>query len=690
MGFYGNATYYLPNGTAKYIEKNAVTAEAINEKAVTTEKINDGAVSKEKIADQAITELKIYSNAVTKDKIAVSSIQGLGGDRPSLNVDGVSQRPSHIAEKTICGEKHNKGDNIFGDIALGTITGGANGNIASKTIDSSNIVLGSISDECLQEDYMFIEPYSVIDSSADFTEYLTSLAEKNTMICGRIELSQNIADNNGVILDAGKWMILKLSGTKATDTSWLIIKANAIEEFIVERKTDKTWSILQENSLLMHDYITYNIQSLSNWQSFLSSKFYKNKNYIKNINFDIQNNEIQNFQLYIDENTQSNDKKIMEGSYIGFWFDSNTFYLADKKGNLINYINNKFIIINMPQLNLISDGSIPLSKLDKACLNIEELGVITSIKSLSEKLKEIGKVVTPSTICSFTSQNIEQLENDNIYYATLLIQDSLHSYWQISSSLLGDFNNSFNIEAYSSSPELVENLIVKENSIQEKHIENGAIVPNKLDREYQEIYFLKKTEYTLRELAEEIHAQYKLSSEKPICFYSSAPTKIQHIHSYGTEGLYYKIECEGRRRLSSIHTVNQTQWSITSLQWVEEVKYVFTIQDDITSLAVTKPIKLNPLRLGRVVSEDNKISAADNLPDMISLDVFHISTIQESSIEDWNDDPDENSVAPVPGVYLIIGIVDTQTHYLIGVSVNKRYMVAYDNFYNQYTVEITG
>lgn len=626
MGFYGNATYYLPNGTAKYIENNVVTTETINEGAVTTKKI-----------------------------------------------------------------------------ALGTITGGINGNIAPNTIDSSNIVLDSISNDCLSEDYMFIEPYSIISSKTHFTEYLTSLAEKDTIICGHIELSNDITDNNGIILAAGNWMILKLSGTKSTFTRWLMIKASAIEEFIIERKTDNTWSILQENSLLIHDYVAYNIQSLANWRGFLSSKFYKNKNFIKNINFNIQSDERQNFQLYIDETTQLNDGKIIEGSYIGFWFDNDAFYLTDKKGNLINYTNNKFIIVNVPQIDLIPDNSIPLNKLEKACLNIEELGVITSINTLSEKLREIGKVISPSTICSFTSQNIEQLENDNVYYATLLIKDSSHSYWQISSSILGDFNNSFNIEAYSQFPELVENLIIEENSIQAKHIEDGAIAPNKLDRQYEVVDKLQQTNYSsLVPLAKEIVEKFVANGYEPVNFYSNGTVTIGW-----TSGQNASHTITGNIKITYLGT---------SYDYEDELVYLWNvccISKDFenfypSQFTLGTYIQDNQYQGYTTQTDRNNLQQTFNTASAIyqfftnikpNLNFFYESGYQTSSniaflntgtsvTNDWNRGVNASDIIPDEGVYMIYFIREDQTYYLQGLSVKKQYRLQYINSTNYYTIEV--
>jgi hypothetical protein len=66
MGFYGNATYYLPNGTAKYIETDAVTTTAIASNQVygsgkpdTKNHIAPASIGTHDIAEGAITDEKL-------------------------------------------------------------------------------------------------------------------------------------------------------------------------------------------------------------------------------------------------------------------------------------------------------------------------------------------------------------------------------------------------------------------------------------------------------------------------------------------------------------------------------------------------------------------------------------------------------------------------------------------------------
>lgn len=106
MGFYGNATYYLPNGIAQDVAKGVITTE------------------------------KLAEDAVTAEKVSPKTIQGSKGTK----LDDNNNHSSHIATKTIGG-----GDN--GDIAFDTITGGSEagkGNIANGTIQNYNMANDSI------------------------------------------------------------------------------------------------------------------------------------------------------------------------------------------------------------------------------------------------------------------------------------------------------------------------------------------------------------------------------------------------------------------------------------------------------------------------------------------------------------------------------------------------------------------
>lgn len=177
MGFYGNATYYLPNGTAKYIEDNAVTSNAINNEAVTADKIANGAVTSDKIDADAITREKIKNgeiigdkisnDAITKDKIQDGEVVG---DKIADNAitkdkiqDGAITRDK-VAEEAIGYEEIEK-SNIYGraksvegtslfpqHIVQGSISGGVNGDIAQETITGDNILDDTIEGKHIKEE----------------------------------------------------------------------------------------------------------------------------------------------------------------------------------------------------------------------------------------------------------------------------------------------------------------------------------------------------------------------------------------------------------------------------------------------------------------------------------------------------------------------------------------------------------
>lgn len=116
MGFYGNATYYLPNGIAQDVAKGVITTE------------------------------KLAEDAVTAEKVSPKAIQGSKGTK----LDDNNNHSSHIATKTIGGGKN-------GDIAFDTITGGSEagkGNIAGGTIQNYNIKNGTIGKEKLNTTYL--------------------------------------------------------------------------------------------------------------------------------------------------------------------------------------------------------------------------------------------------------------------------------------------------------------------------------------------------------------------------------------------------------------------------------------------------------------------------------------------------------------------------------------------------------
>lgn len=112
----------IPDGTitGEKIDLNAVTGNKIADDAITSSKIEDGAVIGAKIANGAVTGAKIADGTITAAKLA----PGVGG--------GAS---GEIAVASITGQK----------IARATITGGATGNIASKTIQGMNIRDGELS-----------------------------------------------------------------------------------------------------------------------------------------------------------------------------------------------------------------------------------------------------------------------------------------------------------------------------------------------------------------------------------------------------------------------------------------------------------------------------------------------------------------------------------------------------------------
>lgn len=134
MGFYGNATYYLPNGIAQ------------------------------DVVDDVITTKKLAKDAVTASKIADTAIHGKGN----------ASEWQHIAKESIAG-----GEN--GDIAENTIT---NYNIAPGTIEQSNmadnsigtdqIINGNITSEKLDKIYWSSSKKSehIVENFAELLEVL--------------------------------------------------------------------------------------------------------------------------------------------------------------------------------------------------------------------------------------------------------------------------------------------------------------------------------------------------------------------------------------------------------------------------------------------------------------------------------------------------------------------------------------
>lgn len=685
MGFYGNATYYLPNGTAKYIEKNAVTTEAINEKAVTTEKI----------ADNSITELKIHSKAVTADKIAIEAIQGLNGNRLDKDANDNLQRPSHIAKQTICGEYHpDKNASFEGDIALNTITGGENGNLALDTIDSSNIAPGGINDDCLEEDYVFFDTYTTINNSTNFLNHLISLKANYKTIYASIYLTEDIVDTQGSILSKGIWSLMRMQGVPfGSITPWLLINTHNFEQYIIEL-SNSDWIIQDDYTLLNHDYNECIISNMTQWENFLQSKYYKNKNLICNFKFDIPVEDKPLFPIYINETTPmliEAQQATMDGQYLGFWFDKETFYLADKKGNIMNYKDDKFIIINTLQADLFPDKSIPLAKLGKSCVHIEDLGVLQNTQQLQEKLKQA--VFNSSIVYSFSiiAEN-DSLPPDITYYAIPVMQEqspSGNTYWQLSTNLFGYLPTAVEFSTYTG----VEGAI----KISTENIGEKAITPDKLDRSYRQISYFQKNRYdSLEELLLEVTEGFIENNLEPLDFYSK--------DQIGTPWGKSKVEIRylGQQSVPSNPLYNHI-WQLNVFTGtIPKINSIYMVnpvmENGIVSLkgGITQITEAVQGRYGVCSSVEDivsKLMMQQGLADisyrnMFESSVIIIKTLQENM--DWNlgNTQDIEITAPRPGTYTVYYIPAQKRFYLQGLDIKKQYYIYYETEEYYYTVEV--
>lgn len=223
MGFYGNATYYLPNGIAQDVVDGVIT----------TKKLAKDAVTASKIAETAIHGLSTGNN-LEKDKNN-NPIDKLDEDKKNVI------RPSHFAKQTITGEGHNKKKRIVnsqgeivdsttekwpGDIALETITGGdseTKGNIAPNTIQQYNMGVNSIgTDQIIDENiteaklantFWRYERFWYDDENVDkdFMKQLDDFMSDNTRKnCNNYILDFNLSDavtiSDDVILPQGTYI----------------------------------------------------------------------------------------------------------------------------------------------------------------------------------------------------------------------------------------------------------------------------------------------------------------------------------------------------------------------------------------------------------------------------------------------------------------------------------------------------
>lgn len=178
MGFYGNATYYLPNGIARDVVPGVITTE------------------------------KLVKDAVTAEKIASKAIHGSKGTK----LDDNNIHSSHIATKTIGG-----GDN--GDIAFDTITGGSEagqGNIAGGTIRNYNILNGTIGKEKLNTTYLETKIDSsqkTISNIDQLFEFCNKTIDNNQL--SRIYINQEIKwpnnENFNIVIIPAYYLAIKFS-----------------------------------------------------------------------------------------------------------------------------------------------------------------------------------------------------------------------------------------------------------------------------------------------------------------------------------------------------------------------------------------------------------------------------------------------------------------------------------------------
>lgn len=693
MGFYGNATYYLPNGTAKYIEKNAVTAEAINEKAVTTEKI----------ADNSITELKIYSEAVTADKIAIEAIQGLNGNRLDKDANDNLQRPSHIAKQTICGEYHpDKNASFEGDIALNTITGGENGNLALNTIDSYNIASGGINDDCLENDYVFFEAYTQVDSGETLRAYLETIKKPEQAIFTYLNILEDIKDNHGNILSEGFWTVIQMGKENSSDTtSWLMFNATKFDQLLIETSMNK-WKISSDRSLLIHDYEGHTVTTSNQWKEFMQSKAYKNKNLISSIRFDIIDDDLDKFKLYIDSDTLANDSTaIMNGDYMGFHFSLNSYYLMDRKGTIITYQDDKFIIVSA-----LPDEPIPIEKLEKPCLYIYDLGTCETMQDLKEKLTSAtfdSNTVFTFKIAQMDSQFSSTIMENVLYYAVPLLQGGGKKYWQISQNLLPSVGYSYELTFVSDTETTLKFREIGTNAISDgaittDRIHQGAVTPEKLDRSYRQISYFQKNRYdSLKELLLEVTEGFIENNLEPLDFYSK-----DQIDTPWGEGLKVEIRYLGQQIVPSnplyghmwqLNVFMGTKPKINSIYMVnsEMENGIVSLKGGITQ--ITEAVQGRYGVCSSVEDIVSKLMMQQGLADisyrnMFESSVIIIKTLQEAA--DWNSGNNQNIeiTAPSPGTYTVYYIPAQERFYLQGLDIKKQYYIYYETGTRYYTVEV--
>lgn len=174
MGFYGNATYYLPNGIAQDVVDGVVTESKLAKDAVTTDKIKNGVIIGDKIKNSAITGDKISANTIkggptgsghlalntiTNDNMADNSINtdqvvneaittekiaDLAITRDKIKEEAVSYE--EIAPGSILGRATNNESLKYyvGHIVKESVAGGEEGDIASETIQGYNIMKETI------------------------------------------------------------------------------------------------------------------------------------------------------------------------------------------------------------------------------------------------------------------------------------------------------------------------------------------------------------------------------------------------------------------------------------------------------------------------------------------------------------------------------------------------------------------